>query len=106
MDGKMRGLLVRSSNNRCNGTGLYRRRTSVQSSLDWRMERATRQGRPFRRSQSGALGRVREAPVDRAPWRKGAQVKRYHIWPPGQTGMCSPSALWFPELAAGREVTR
>jgi hypothetical protein len=43
---------------------------------------------------------------DRVRGRKDAQVKGYTIRLPGPTGMCSSFALWFPELAAGREAHR
>jgi hypothetical protein len=79
-------------------------RPSVHSPIDRRKGRGAglHPGPPFYWSESGAP--MANAPADRALWRKDAQVSLYHLPSPGQTGMCSPSALWFPELttAGGR----
>jgi hypothetical protein len=103
MDGKTCGLPVRDSKNRRRAAGLYPRDAAVQSSLpNRRMERGTAANRPSSHySDVDAGSRSRHS--DRAHRRRrDAYVQFYHVWFPGQTGMCSPSALGFPELAAGR----
>jgi hypothetical protein len=97
------GLLDRKSKIRCHAAGLQSRKSSVPSSIDPRKGRATLQGRPSRWSVSDAP--AYKASADRALWRKG-HVQGYTISLPGQTGMRSPSALSFPELAAGRGANR
>jgi hypothetical protein len=89
-----------------NSAGLHQRPADVQSATTWRMRRPTLERRSSRWSEPNATSHEFALACDRALWRKGAQVQVYHVCLPGQTGMCSPSALCFPELAAGLGVRR
>jgi hypothetical protein len=103
MDGKTCGLPVRDSKNRRRAAGLYPRDAAVQSSLhNGRKERGavrTRASSHCSEIDAGSVSRHSDRAHRR---RRDAYVQFYHVWFPGQTGMCSPSALGFPELAAGR----
>jgi hypothetical protein len=106
MDRKTIGLLVRTSKNRSRAAGLNPRRLSVQSSLlDRRKARGTAANRASSRCSEHDAG-VKVASSDRAQRREDAYVQGYHVWRLGQTGIRSSSIFCFPELAAGREVTR
>jgi hypothetical protein len=98
--------IVRSSPEGLTPNGLYRSDTIVESTS--RKKKGTAANRPpFQWSELYAG--VEFAPADRALtlWRrKDARMKGYTISLPGQTGMRSPSALLFPELAAGRGIER
>lgn len=88
--------------------GLCSRRAMVTLPPDWRKRRARLAPRSSRWSEPLAtLTRRRMiAPLCCSIPRKDAQVQLYHFRCPGQTGLRSPSALWFPELAAGRDGAR
>jgi hypothetical protein len=89
--------------------GLCSRYAMVTLPIQWRKRRARRQPRSFPWSEPCVVIQTHRqmiAPLESFRPRKDAHVLLYHVRPPGQTGLRSSSAHWFPELAAGRGADR